>query len=174
MCVVDDARSNDDDADRRRSELPPFTPDGWRKRRKARHRFLERYERRRAERAAGRHHPLKRPIRVTIGVVLILVGVAIGWLPGPGFVVFAFPGALLVASEWRRAALMMDRVEHETVPWVRRARAKLRGGPMPEWVEEDPAAWGIPEDRRTGEAPDNGQRRRRNDGTAEDDDARSA
>lgn len=138
-------------------------------------RFTERYERRRAEREAGRHHPLKRPIRVTAGVVLILVGVAIGWLPGPGFVIFAFPGALLIASEWRRAALLMDRVEHETVPWVRRVRARLRGGPKPEWVEEDPVAWGIHEDRRTGRTRDTGERRRRSDqDRPEDDDARSA
>jgi hypothetical protein len=135
----------------------------WRGRRRMRRRFLERYEHRRAEREAGRHHPLTRPIRVTSGVVLILIGVAIGWLPGPGFVVFAFPGALLIASEWRRAAALMDRVEHEAVPWIRHVRAKLRGGPKPEWVEEDPAAWGVWEDRRVGSDPDTGQRRRRRD-----------
>lgn len=128
-----------------------------------RKRFTERYERRRSERAAGRHHPLTRPIRVTTGVVLILIGVAIGWLPGPGFVIFAFPGALLVASEWRRAASIMDRLEHEAVPWVRHVRAKLRGGPKPEWVEEDPTAWGVWDDRRKETATDSGERRRRTD-----------
>ena len=153
----------------------------WRERRRTSQRFLERYERREAERRAGRHHPLKRPIRVTTGVTLILAGVAIGWLPGPGFVILAFPGALLVASEWRRAALIMDRVEHESVPWVRRARAKLRGGPRPEWVEEDPAFWGVWEDRRSGAEPDSGERRRRSDAEDvfslehdPDDDVRSA
>jgi hypothetical protein len=151
--------------------------EAWRNRRRMRRRFVERYERRQAERRAGRHHPMKRPIRVTAGVVLILAGVAIGWLPGPGFVILAFPGALLVASEWRRAALIMDRVEHETVPWVRRMRAHLRGGPRPEWVAEDPQFWGLWSDRRTGEAGDSGERRRRDDAkrpAAEDDDARSA
>ncbi len=138
----------------------------WRGRRRMRNRFLERYERRRTEREAGRHHPLTRPIRVTGGVVLILIGVAVGWLPGPGFVIFAFPGALLVASEWRRAAAIMDRVEHEAVPWIRHVRAKLRGGPKPEWVEEDPAAWGVWEDRRTGVASDTGARKRRSDARA--------
>lgn len=137
--------------------------EAWRRRRRVRRRFVERYERRRAERDAGRHHPLTRPIRVTVGVVLILVGVAVGWLPGPGFVIFAFPGTLLIASEWRRAALVMDRVEHQTVPWIRHVRARLRGGPRPEWVEEDPAAWGVWEDRRTGGRGDTGERRRRAD-----------
>ncbi|MEO6866585.1 MAG: hypothetical protein ABI200_01035 [Gaiellales bacterium] len=107
-----------------------------------RRRFLERYEIRHAERLAGRHHPLKRPIRVTIGVVLVLAGVAVGWLPGPGFVVFAVPGALILAGEWRRAALIMDHVEHEAVPYLRHVYARLRGGrPKPEWVAQDPAKW---------------------------------
>lgn len=139
----------------------------WRGRRRMQHRFLDRYERRRAEREAGRHHPLTRPIRVTSGVVLILVGVLIGWLPGPGFIIFAFPGALLIASEWQRAAKLMDKVEHEAVPWIRHIRARLRGGPKPEWVEEDPVAWGVWEDRRTSSAPDTGHRRRRSDGAPE-------
>lgn len=131
--------------------------------RRRRQRFLERYEHRRAERLAGRHHPLKRAIRVTIGVALILGGVAIGWLPGPGFIVLAFPGALLVASEWRRAALLMDRVEDETIPYVRRVHARLRGGPKAEWVDEDPHLWREWLDRRRGTAPDSGERRRASD-----------
>lgn len=151
------------DGGARAPSTEPTRREAWRARRRRRRRFVDRYERRRAERDAGRHHPLTRPIRVTVGVALILFGVAIGWLPGPGFIVFAFPGALLVASEWRRAALIMDRVEHETVPWVRHVRARLRGGPLPEWVEEDPTAWGVWEDRRTGLGVDTGHRRRRAD-----------
>lgn len=126
---------------------------------------MERYEQRRAERLAGRHHPLKRPIRVTSGVTLILAGVAIGWLPGPGFVIFAIPGALLVASEWRRAAMIMDRVEDETIPYLRRVHAKLRGGPKQAWIDEDPELWGLWRDRRTGADADTGKRRRRSDVT---------
>ena len=158
MSVVDEADGTGSEA---RDGRPSRS--AWRRRRRMRHRFLARYEKRRAERSAGRHHPLKRPLRVTAGVLLILFGVAIGWLPGPGFVIFAFPGALLIASEWRRAALLMDRVEHETVPWIRRVRARLRGGPMPEWVAEDPAFWGVWEDRRAGGHADTGHRRRRTD-----------
>jgi hypothetical protein len=151
MSIVEEAGSIDD----RESHRPEHhsLSERWRGRRRMRRRFVERYERRRAERAAGRHHPLKRPIRVTIGVLLILGGVAIGWLPGPGFVILAVPGALLVASEWRRAALLLDHVEHETVPLLRRVRARLRGGPMPQWVEEDPAAWEAWESRRHPDRP---------------------
>lgn len=143
--------------------LDGVPPTLWGRARARRRRFVERYERRRAERLAGRHHPLKRPIRVTIGVVLILTGVAIGWLPGPGFVVLAFPGALLVASEWRRAALLMDRVEEETIPRLRRLHARLRGGPKAEWVAEDPELWGLWCERRGQGAPDTGHRRRADD-----------
>ncbi len=124
---------------------------------------MDRYEQRRVERLAGRHHPLKRPIRVTTGVTLILAGVAVGWLPGPGFVVFAIPGSLLVASEWRRAAIIMDRVEDETIPYLRRVHAKLRGGPKQEWIDEDPELWGLWKDRRVGSEPDSGHRRRTSD-----------
>lgn len=149
-------------------ERSTHTPGGvpptlWGRARARRHRFLDRYERRRAERLAGRHHPLKRPIRVTVGVVLILTGVAIGWLPGPGFVILAFPGALLIASEWRRAALAMDRIEEETIPRMRRVHARLRGGPKPEWVAEDPELWGLWCERRGYGAPDTGERRRASD-----------
>lgn len=156
----------------------------WVRARRRRRRFAERYEQRRAE----PHHPLTRPIRVTAGVVLILTGVAIGWLPGPGFVIFAIPGALLVASEWRRAALVMDRVEDQTIPYLRRLHAKLRGGPKQEWIDEDPELWGLWADRRLDAAPDTGERRRLSDledgtdgepdgeldGEPDDDDVRSA
>ena len=133
---------------------------------------MERYERRRS----GRHHPLTRPIRVSIGVTLILVGVAVGWLPGPGFVIFAIPGGLLVASEWRRAAIIMDRLEAETIPWLRHVHAKLRGGPKQEWIDEDPQRWGAWIDRRDGDTGDTGERRRRSDAerASSGDDAQSA
>ncbi|MCB0880285.1 MAG: hypothetical protein KDC46_15030 [Thermoleophilia bacterium] len=164
MSIVDMPSGSDGDSSGTEQDPAHET---WRGRRRRRRRFLDRYERRLAERRAGKHHPLKRPIRVTIGVLLILFGVAIGWLPGPGFVIFAFPGALLIASEWRKAALLMDRVEHETVPWIRRVRAKLRGGPRPEWVEEDPAFWGVWQERRDGSIADTGERRRRADAVAD-------
>lgn len=123
-------------------------------------RFLERYERRRAE----DHGRFVRPIRVLAGVLLILFGIAIGWLPGPGFVIFAIPGSFLVGSEIRRAAVLLDRVEAETLPRVQRVHARLRGGPKPGWVEAAPERWARwCEDRRRMELPDSGQRRRSSD-----------
>ena len=156
-------RGAPDGARAERRPRDPNRPTMWVRARRRRRRFMDRYEQRRAERLAGRHHPLKRPIRVTAGVALILTGVAIGWLPGPGFVIFAIPGALLVASEWRRAAIIMDRVEDETIPYLRRVHAKLRGGPKQEWIDEDPELWGLWRDRRTGADADTGMRRRRSD-----------
>jgi hypothetical protein len=154
------SRDDGDPAQRTPGGVPPTL---WGRARARRHRFVDRYERRREERLAGRHHPLKRPIRVTVGVVLILTGVAIGWLPGPGFVIFAIPGSLLVASEWRRAALAMDRLEDETIPRLRRLHARLRGGPKPQWVADDPESWGLWCDRRGYGADDTGERRRSDD-----------
>lgn len=154
MCSVED------DSDLESASRDDATQTLWGRARARRHRFMDRYERRRTE----RHRPFARPIRVTCGVLLILGGVAVGWLPGPGFVILAFPGALLVASEWRRAALLMDRVENETIPRLRRLHARVRGGPKPQWVDEDPQLWGVWRDRRAGGIPDTGERRRRSDG----------
>lgn len=125
---------------------------------------MERYE----ERQRERHGRLVRPVRIAAGVLLIVFGVAIGWLPGPGFVIFAMPGALLLAGEVRRAALLLDRVEDETVPRMRLLLARVRGGPKPEWVDEDPRLWGIDGDRRGDQAVDTGDRRRRSDAAATD------
>ncbi|MCW2972626.1 MAG: hypothetical protein JWN72_899 [Thermoleophilia bacterium] len=98
---------------------------------------MARYERRRAE----RHNVLVRPVRIALGILLIVGGVLIGWLPGPGFIILALPGAFLLASEVRRAARILDRIENVTIPRLKRLHARLRGGPKPEWVEEDPQLW---------------------------------
>jgi hypothetical protein len=120
-----------------------------RRRRRSR-RFLEKYEQRRQ----GNANPIWRPIRITTGVLLVLAGIAIGWLPGPGFVILALPGAFLIASEVRRAALLMDHLENVTVPRVHRVHARLRGGPKHEWVEEDPEFWADWCDAHGRELPD--------------------
>ncbi len=158
------------------------TPGPWgRAQARRRRRFLDRYEARLEQHQRGEIRPFARPIRVTVGVVLILFGVAIGWLPGPGFVIFAFPGSLLIASEWRRAALLMDRMENEAIPRMRRLHARLRGGPKRQWVEDDPQLWGVWEDRRTEtetetetEAADSDHRRSRDVPSTDEDDARLA
>jgi len=35
----------------------------------------------------------------------------------------------------------MDRLENVTIPRLKRLHARLRGGPKPEWVEQDPQLW---------------------------------
>jgi hypothetical protein len=137
----------------------------WERARARRRRFLDRYEQRRAE----RHHVLVRPLRLTVGALLLLISPIVGAIPGPGGVFVFLPGAFLLASEYRRAALIMDRVEHETIPRLRRLHARFRGGPKSEWYEQDPELWGAWCDRRGQELPDTGERRR-----LEDDDARPA
>jgi len=123
-------------------------------------RFMERYERRRA----APHGRFVRPVRVAAGVVLIILGVAIGWLPGPGFIIFALPGSFLLASEVRRAASLLDRVEAEALPRLQRLRARARGGPKQAWVDAAPEGWARwCEDRRRMELPDSGERRRSSD-----------
>lgn len=122
---------------------------------------MDRYEQRRAE----QHSRLVRPVRIVAGLVLLLLSPIIGAIPGPGGMLLFVPGAFLLASEYRRAAIVMDRVENETIPRLRRAYARVRGGPKPAWVEEDPQLWGIWSDRRAGRHADTGERRRRADDT---------
>ncbi|MCW2924442.1 MAG: hypothetical protein JWM98_1846 [Thermoleophilia bacterium] len=140
------------------------TPNLWGRARARRHRFMDRYEQRRAE----HHGPLVRPFRIAAGGILLALSPVVGAIPGPGGMFLFLPGAFLLASEYRRAAIIMDRVENETIPRLRRLYARLRGGPKPEWVEEDPQLWGIWEDRRAGRASDTGERRRRADDAAAD------
>jgi broad specificity phosphatase PhoE len=134
-------------------------PTMWDRARARRRRFLDRYEQRRAE----QHHVLVRPLRITLGVLLLVISPIVGAIPGPGGVFVFLPGAFLLASEYRRAALIMDRMEHETIPRLRRLHARLRGGPKPEWYEQDPELWGAWCDRRGMDAPDSGERRRDSD-----------
>jgi hypothetical protein len=44
------------------------------------------------------------------GILLVIAGLAIGWLPGPGGVV-AVVGVALLATEFRGFALLLDRME---------------------------------------------------------------
>lgn len=75
-------------------------------------RFVERYERRRSARRDGAVHRLTRLTRIVIGSLLIVAAVAIGWLPGPGFVPLAVAGGLLLAGEVRWVADRLDPIEH--------------------------------------------------------------
>jgi hypothetical protein len=134
-------------------------PTLWERARARRRRFIDRYERRRAE----QHHVLVRPLRIAAGSFLLLISPVVGAIPGPGGMFVFLPGAFLLASEYRRAALIMDRVEHETIPRLQRLHARLRGGPKPSWYERDPELWGVWCDRRGKDLPDTGERRRDSD-----------
>lgn len=159
-----------------REPLPP----GWvevdayrgpdRRIRRRSRRFVERYERRRD----GQHMRLAGPLRVLAGMLLILLGIAIGWLPGPGFVILALPGAFLVAGEVRRAATMLDRAENETIPRMQLAWASFRGRAPAAWVERDPELWREWEQGRqvaAGEPADPGAAARLDDPDPADQDA---
>jgi hypothetical protein len=71
-------------------------------------RFLD-FHRSRCERWAGMW-PWERILAVAVGVVLIVCGLAIGWLPGPGGFI-AVVGAALLGVEWLPVARALDWVE---------------------------------------------------------------
>ena len=84
---------------------------------------------------------LIRPFRIGAGTFLLVLSPFVGAIPGPGGVLVFLPGAFLLASEVRRAAIVMDRIENETIPRLRRFHARIRGGPKEEWVQHDPQLW---------------------------------
>jgi hypothetical protein len=62
-----------------------------------------------------------RVVMIALSVVLILGGVAIGWLPGPGGFI-ALIGAALLSAEWRHMANALDWSEVRVRRLVRRIR----------------------------------------------------
>jgi hypothetical protein len=75
-------------------------------------RFLDFHQARCKRRAGG--WPLERVLTLVIGTILLVGGLAIGWLPGPGGFIAVF-GAALLGVEWLRVAQILDRCE----TWVR-------------------------------------------------------
>jgi len=71
-------------------------------------RFVDFYRARAERRSDG--WPLERILTVVLGVILLVGGLAIGWLPGPGGFV-AVIGAALLGAESRRIAKLLDRIE---------------------------------------------------------------
>lgn len=57
-----------------------------------------------------RQSPAARIVSITIGIVLVLLGLSIGWLPGPGGFV-AIIGLALLAQEFRPLAALIDATE---------------------------------------------------------------
>jgi hypothetical protein len=72
------------------------------------HRFRNFYDYRQQQRRPGLSPA--RILTIFLSVLLVLVGVAIGWLPGPGGFV-AIIGLALLAQEFRPVAAMLDWVE---------------------------------------------------------------
>jgi hypothetical protein len=82
---------------------------GWRELRLGEpgRRFRHRHERRRRE----RHHGAARKWSVmAVGALILLAGIVLLPLPGPGLIVIA-AGAVLVAGESRTAARALDQIE---------------------------------------------------------------
>jgi hypothetical protein len=64
-----------------------------------------------------------------VGVLLIILAILTGWLPGPGGVPLALIGLAVLASEFEWAARLLDRVKEWALAgagWVRRQPTWLR------------------------------------------------
>ena len=105
---------------------------GWRELKQGEpgRRFRDRYERRRRER---RHGGARKWSLIVAGVLLMIAGIVLLPLPGPGMVVIAL-GALLMAEESRLMAGGLDALEcraraiHQKLrPNARRPRLKRSG-----------------------------------------------
>ena len=82
---------------------------GWRELRRSEpgRRFRDRYERRRRH---GRHSGARKWSVIVAGALIVLAGIVLLPLPGPGMLVVA-AGALLMAEESRAMAAALDSLE---------------------------------------------------------------
>jgi hypothetical protein len=102
--------------------LNPFKKD-WQKFRDGQSgsRFEGFYQYRLQHRRGGPFSPV-RILTIFIGLVLIVGGAAIGWLPGPGGFV-AIIGLALLAQEFRPIAKLLDKIEpkvHQLWNWLKK------------------------------------------------------
>lgn len=73
-----------------------------------------------------RNPTTRRAYRIGVGVVgvlLIVLAAATGWLPGPGGIPLALVGLAVLASEFEWAERLLDRVKdavHRSSEWVKR------------------------------------------------------
>jgi len=91
-------------------------------------RFVDFHQARCKRRAGG--WPLERVVTLVLGTVLLIGGLATGWLPGPGGFVAVF-GAALLGVEWLRVARLLDRGELQLWGIWRFVQRRLRLGPEP-------------------------------------------
>jgi hypothetical protein len=69
---------------------------------------------------------LERVLTLVVGTLLLVGGLAIGWLPGPGGFLAVF-GAALLGVEWLRVARILDRCETYLRGFVRFVRRRVLG-----------------------------------------------
>lgn len=87
-----------------------LTPDGLEDHLLAKHE--DRWAWRRKIRANPHQHRVYRGIVAAVGLLLILLGLATGWLPGPGGIPLILGGLAVWASEFRWAHRLMLRLKH--------------------------------------------------------------
>jgi uncharacterized membrane protein YdbT with pleckstrin-like domain len=63
----------------------------------------------------------KRIAIITLGIILIPVGMALWFLPGPGWLTI-FAGLALLAGQWKRTSRMLDRTELRLRRMIERLR----------------------------------------------------
>lgn len=85
-------------------------------------RFIRHYERQQRQEY---EHPVKSALYVLLGIVLILIGLALGFLPILPGVLFGIPGIVIIASRSRVVAVLLDRAELA----IRRALRRFRTRP---------------------------------------------
>jgi hypothetical protein len=79
----------------------------------------------------GEGWPFERVLTLAIGTILLLGGLAIGWLPGPGGFI-GIIGAALLGAESLRVAKLMDRIELRVRDAWRFVRHRVLGRPSEE------------------------------------------
>ncbi len=85
---------------------------------------------RRFEEAHERHRIDNHIVRMTLialGCVVMVLAAVTFWVPGPNFVVVLI-ALVLVSSQWRRVAQLLDRGEHAARRWHERSWV-----PRPRW-----------------------------------------
>lgn len=79
-------------------------------------RFEEQYDENRKEQKS----PIGRALRIIVGAILIPAGMFFLAVPGPGLLIIGL-GAVMIAREFRFAAMVLDRFE----VWARRVYKRL-------------------------------------------------
>ena len=92
-------------------------------------RFIARYEQRQRERAARPVNPFRRIWMIITGIMLIIGGAIFGLVPGPGGSIVVLAGLFMLAGEFRRVAIALDRGEQFAAPRAVRFWRRIRRSP---------------------------------------------